>query len=128
MLNELQNRHIFRTYQGPEIFFGPTMVTLYWHALICTKLGQIVNFYLYFHKKIIKPEKIIEKGENTQILFRPTLVTRVTLVPLRVLIPVYVREPLPYGSHCQKSPQFFSDTIQPYSGVCGVSNEAKKLQ
>ena len=54
------------------------------------KLGQFVNLNLYFHKKIIKLEKIMKKAENTQILFRPTLVSRVTPVPLKVLIPVYV--------------------------------------
>ena len=60
------------------------------------KLGKVVNFDLYFHKKIKNPEKTMKKGENTLILFRPTLVACVTLDPLRGLIPVcmYFRKEL----------------------------------
>ena len=36
-------------------------------------------------------ENIMKKGENTLVLFRPTLVACVTLDPLRVLIPVFMR-------------------------------------
>ena len=52
------------------------------------KLGQFFDFDLY--RKIINPQKIMKKAENTQILIRTTLVTYVTLVvSLRVLIPIY---------------------------------------